>query len=102
MYNNNSDYFIEPSIGGLSREMDTCLSLHSPTRSLLGVLVSGMRFSLADAGDGIEDANFVVSMTDAGILRLYAYMEWVKEMLALKDTLRTGPTDTFNDKVFIR
>lgn len=27
----------------------------------------GMRFCLADAGDSIEDANFVESMADAGI-----------------------------------
>jgi leucyl-tRNA synthetase len=28
----------------------------------------GMRFCLADAGDTVEDANFVESMADAGIL----------------------------------
>lgn len=28
----------------------------------------GMRFCLADAGDSIEDANFVENMADAGIL----------------------------------
>lgn len=27
----------------------------------------GMRFCLADAGDAIEDANFVENMADAGI-----------------------------------
>jgi len=42
-----------------------------------------MRLSLADAGDGVEDANFVEAMADAGLLRLYAFLEWVKEMLAL-------------------
>lgn len=64
--------------------------------------VSGMRLSLADAGDTVEDANFVETMADAGILRLYTLLEWVKEMIANKGTLRTGPVDTFNDKVFIR
>ena len=62
----------------------------------------GMRFSLADAGDTVEDANFMESMADAGILRLYAYLEWVKEMLATVDSLRTGPAEQFGDKVFIR
>ncbi|CAL1544522.1 unnamed protein product [Lymnaea stagnalis] len=63
----------------------------------------GMRLSLADAGDHIEDANFVEKMAEAGLLRLYALLEWVKEMLEDKDHLRTGPesTYTFNDKVFI-
>lgn len=60
----------------------------------------GMRMALADAGDTVEDANFVEAMADAGILRLFTWAEWVKEMMANKDSLRTGPADTFNDQVF--
>ncbi|KAL3880632.1 hypothetical protein ACJMK2_032856 [Sinanodonta woodiana] len=62
----------------------------------------GMRLALADAGDGIEDANFVEKMADAGLLRLYTYIEWVREMIVTKDTLRNCKADqyTFNDKVF--
>lgn len=48
----------------------------------------GMRLCLADAGDSVEDANFVESMADAGILRLFTFIEWVKEILASKETLR--------------
>ncbi|XP_064483377.1 leucine--tRNA ligase, cytoplasmic-like [Ornithodoros turicata] len=61
----------------------------------------GMRLALADAGDGVEDANFVETMADAGILRLYAFLEWVKEMIAGRDTLRTGPPNSYVDKVFL-
>uniref|UniRef100_A0A673AVH9 Leucine--tRNA ligase, cytoplasmic n=1 Tax=Sphaeramia orbicularis TaxID=375764 RepID=A0A673AVH9_9TELE len=60
----------------------------------------GMRLALADAGDTVEDANFVETMADAGILRLYTWVEWVKEMIANQNNLRTGPMDTFNDRVF--
>ncbi|VEN44598.1 unnamed protein product [Callosobruchus maculatus] len=60
----------------------------------------GMRLSLADAGDSVEDANFVESMADAGILRLYTFVEWVKEILASKSSLRSGPLNSFNDPVF--
>ncbi|XP_030428570.1 leucine--tRNA ligase, cytoplasmic isoform X1 [Gopherus evgoodei] len=60
----------------------------------------GMRLALADAGDTVEDANFVEAMADAGILRLYTWVEWVKEMIANRDSLRSGPPSTFNDKVF--
>ncbi|KAM6148897.1 leucine--tRNA ligase, cytoplasmic [Erethizon dorsatum] len=60
----------------------------------------GMRLALADAGDTVEDANFVEAMADAGILRLYNWVEWVKEMLANWDSLRSGPASTFNDRVF--
>lgn len=62
----------------------------------------GMRLALADAGDTVEDANFVEAMADAGILRLYTWVEWVKEMLANWDSLRSGPASTFNDRVFVR
>ena len=63
-----------------------------------------MRMSLADAGDSVEDANFVEAMADAGILRLYAFLEWVKEMLAARSAseLRTGPANTYCDRVFMR
>lgn len=62
----------------------------------------GMRFSLADAGDGIEDANFVENMADAGVLRLFSFLEWVKEMIASKDDqFRSENTITFNDQVFV-
>ncbi|KAK7143985.1 hypothetical protein R3I93_014980 [Phoxinus phoxinus] len=61
----------------------------------------GMRLALADAGDTVEDANFVEAMADAGILRLFTWVEWVKEMIANQNNLRTGPADTFNDRVFV-
>ncbi|XP_056302105.1 leucine--tRNA ligase, cytoplasmic [Danio aesculapii] len=61
----------------------------------------GMRLALADAGDTVEDANFVEAMADAGILRLFTWVEWVKEMIANQNNLRTGHADTFNDRVFI-
>ncbi|VDN26319.1 unnamed protein product [Gongylonema pulchrum] len=62
----------------------------------------GMRLSLADGGDYIEDANFVYSMADAGILRLYNLLAWVREMVALRDqgSLRSGQNLTFADHVF--
>lgn len=60
----------------------------------------GMRLALADAGDTVEDANFVEAMADAGILRLYTWVEWVKEMLANCSSLRSGPANSFNDRVF--
>ena len=61
-----------------------------------------MRFALADAGDSIEDANFLESVADTAILRLYTLIEWVKEIIAAKDTLRTGPISSFDDRVFER
>lgn len=55
----------------------------------------GMRLTLADAGDSVEDANFVESTADAAILRLFTFIEWVKEMVAAKPTLRTGTGEIY-------
>ncbi|XP_022906298.2 leucine--tRNA ligase, cytoplasmic [Onthophagus taurus] len=60
----------------------------------------GMRLCLADAGDSIEDANFLEAVANAGILRLYTFIEWVKEILGTQKALRKGEISTFNDKVF--
>ncbi|XP_046907784.1 leucine--tRNA ligase, cytoplasmic isoform X2 [Hypomesus transpacificus] len=70
------------------------------TEAIAKFSADGMRLALADAGDTVEDANFVETMADAGILRLFTWAEWVKEMIANQDGLRTGPADTFNDRVF--
>ena len=42
-------------------------------------------------------------MADAGVLRLYNFLEWVGEMLELKEkgAFRSGEPTTFNDRVFI-
>lgn len=61
----------------------------------------GTRLCLADAGDSIEDANFVETTADAGILRLYTFIEWAKEMIESKPLLRKGPANSFHDDVFL-
>ena len=39
------------------------------------------RVALADAGDGIEDANFDEKNANAAILRLFTLIEWCQVML---------------------
>ncbi|KOB74537.1 Leucyl-tRNA synthetase [Operophtera brumata] len=46
----------------------------------------GMRLTLADAGDSVEDANFVESTADAAILRLYTFID-----------LEPPPSTSFHD-----
>lgn len=60
----------------------------------------GMRLALADAGDTVEDANFVTSSAEAAILRLYTFVEWVKEVLADK-AMVTRSKHSFHDNVFL-
>lgn len=61
-----------------------------------------MRLALADAGDSVEDANFAENVAEAGILRLFTFVEWVKEVLSSENvSLRTDASDmTFHDVVF--
>ena len=49
-------------------------------------MFKGTRLALADAGDTLEDANFVFSMADAGLLRLYSQLEWTKVIYVLSYT----------------
>ncbi|XP_056172181.1 leucine--tRNA ligase, cytoplasmic-like isoform X2 [Syzygium oleosum] len=58
------------------------------------------RFSLADAGDGVDDANFVSETANAAILRLTKELSWMEEVLEAESSLRTGPPSTYADKVF--
>lgn len=58
------------------------------------------RISLADAGDGIEDANFEEKSANANILRLHTLLGWCQEMIDNQSSLRTGPKDNFWDRVF--
>ena len=44
----------------------------------------GTRLALADAGDTLENSNFVYDMADGGLLRLYAQLDWVKVHLPKK------------------
>jgi leucyl-tRNA synthetase len=56
-----------------------------------------MRLALADAGDGLEDANFVEATSNASILRLTKEIDWIESMLASE--LRAD-SELFADRVF--
>jgi len=62
----------------------------------------GMRVALADAGDGVDDANFVSASADAALLRMYTLLQWIEEVLGTK-TVATSDDDArslFHDRVF--
>jgi len=50
-----------------------------------------VRLGLADAGDGIEDANFERSTGNAAILRLTKELAWITDVMKGIDQLRPGP-----------
>ena len=60
------------------------------------------RISLADAGDGVEDANFEEPVANQIILRMYTLKEWCEDIV--KDTsLREAesPASEFYDELFL-
>jgi len=54
-----------------------------------------MRLCLADSGDSIEDANFLLTVADSAILRIYNVIEWTKEVLGDLSALRQSATPEF-------
>lgn len=59
------------------------------------------RVALADAGDTMDDANFVEDNANAAILRLFTQKEWIEEVLKgiEQGKFREGEFN-FNDRVF--
>jgi leucyl-tRNA synthetase len=57
------------------------------------------RLSLADAGDGLEDANFEEKTANANILRIHTLLGWCEEMVKDQANLRHGPRN-YHDQVF--
>ncbi|CAH0492199.1 unnamed protein product [Peronospora farinosa] len=58
------------------------------------------RFACADAGDGMDDANYALDTCRMAILRLTTEEEWIKRIVEDKASLRTGELN-LNDKVFL-
>jgi len=61
------------------------------------------RFCLADAGDSVEDANFVSANADNAILRLFGYIEWASNFAANKfHYQKPAAKYKFQDKYFYK
>lgn len=59
------------------------------------------RIALADAGDGVADANFEEDVADNNVLRLFTLREWCEDMVKDHETvLRSGPKNDFHDALF--
>ncbi|KAJ3197083.1 cytosolic leucyl tRNA synthetase [Irineochytrium annulatum] len=61
------------------------------------------RFAIADAGDGLDDANFLHKTADDAVLKLFTEKEWCEELIAElnkgEQKPRTGKY-SWNDRVF--
>ncbi|KQJ97799.1 hypothetical protein BRADI_3g33360v3 [Brachypodium distachyon] len=58
------------------------------------------RFALADAGDGMDDANFVFETAKSAILRLTKEIAWMEEIITVQSSMRAGRPSTYADHVF--
>lgn len=89
----------------LGRRAWVCWPLYARTlkQTIEEYSADAMRFALADAGDTIEDANFVDETANAAILRMTKELVWIEEMLSetTKGNLRTTAEEhPFADRVF--
>lgn len=58
------------------------------------------RIALADAGDGVADANFEEDVADNNVLRLFTLREWCEEQVKDVSKLRSGTKNSFLDRLF--
>jgi leucyl-tRNA synthetase len=58
------------------------------------------RIALADAGDGVADANFEEDVADNNVLRLFTLREWCEEQVRDQGQLRSGEKNAFLDRLF--
>jgi leucyl-tRNA synthetase len=68
--------------------------------SLVKFGADATRLSLADAGDGVEDANFDEKTANANILRVHTLLGWCEEMIKDEANLRHGARNSYHDRVF--
>ncbi|GIL94940.1 hypothetical protein Vretimale_1053 [Volvox reticuliferus] len=69
--------------------------------AILEFSADAMRWALADAGDGLDDANFETTTANAAILRITRELTWIEECLSPASGLREGPSDALlADRVF--
>ncbi|GFR47083.1 hypothetical protein Agub_g8770 [Astrephomene gubernaculifera] len=82
----------------MSKSTGNFKTLHE---AILEYSADAMRWALADAGDGLDDANFETSTANAAILRITKELTWIEECLAPGSGLREGPSDALlADRVF--
>jgi leucyl-tRNA synthetase len=70
------------------------------TQAIDDFSADGMRLTLADCSDSIDDANFERKSADRGLLRLHTQIKWVEEQLANAAKLRDPSKTVFEDSVF--
>lgn len=83
----------------MSKSTGNFMTLNDAT---LRYSADGTRFALADGGDGIEDANFVEATANAAILRLFNWLDWVKDFVDNVDRYENRQLTrsiNWNDKV---
>jgi len=56
----------------------------------------GARMALADAGDSLDDANFVTEVANGMILKLTAFIDFVKNRTEKMGSYRSGPLNLFD------
>ncbi|CAG9463515.1 unnamed protein product [Pedinophyceae sp. YPF-701] len=80
----------------MSKSTGNFMTLHQAIKEYSA---DAMRIALADAGDGVDDANFEEAVANAAILRLTKELTWYEETLA-GDLRAPDAPWTFADRIF--
>lgn len=70
------------------------------SESISQFTADGTRFALADAGDALDDANFLVETANSAILRLYTQLEFIQHVSNHSEQYKHDKITTFHEKVF--
>ncbi len=73
---------ISPEAGRALHNRSPCLLASACSQAIKEYGADAMRWALADAGDGQDDANFETTTANAAILRLTKELAWIEEVLA--------------------
>ncbi|EGC36146.1 hypothetical protein DICPUDRAFT_78187 [Dictyostelium purpureum] len=68
--------------------------------SIKAYSADGCRMVLVDAGDGFDPTSINNQLGYSSILKFYAYIEWVQEIIDTINQLNSGPPTAFQDIVF--
>ena len=88
----------------MSKSKGNFLTLHDACKTYSA---DAVRLALADAGDGLDDANFAESLANNAVMRLAGQIEWTRSMVASLPSMRVAdaegdaaPAASFADAVF--
>uniref|UniRef100_A0A146UV14 Leucine--tRNA ligase, cytoplasmic n=1 Tax=Fundulus heteroclitus TaxID=8078 RepID=A0A146UV14_FUNHE len=94
----NANGLLQLNAAKMSKSTGNFLTLR---QSIQRFSADATRLVLADAGDSVEDANFMETQAEAVLLRLFAFVEWASEVCAMGEVTEAPEAPSFADRVLV-